>query len=128
MYLYVPVKCDVPVCKLYGLPKTHKPGVPLRPILSAVTCHNYNLAKFLLPLLSPLSSSEYTVSDVFSFTKEIQQRVDVERKLMISLDIESLFTNVPVAETIDIIKVVYYLKSSIVMILRRSFSWPLKIH
>src|SRR4029079_2400306 len=30
--------------KLYGLPKTHKIGVPLRPILSAVTCHNYRLA------------------------------------------------------------------------------------
>ena len=89
--------------KLYGLPKTHKTGVPLRPILSAVTCHNYKLAKFLAPLLSPLAASEYTVSDVFSFCKEIQHRVDLNRKLMISLDIESLFTNVPVAETIDII-------------------------
>jgi len=89
--------------KLYGLPKTHKTGVPLRPILSAVTCHNYKLAKFLVPLLSPLASSEYTVSDVFSFTNEIRQSTDSDRKLMISLDIESLFTNVPVAETIDII-------------------------
>ena len=89
--------------KLYGLPKTHKTGVPLRPILSAVTCHNYTLAKFLVSLLSPLASSDYTVSDVFSFTNEIRQRADIDRKLMISLDIESLFTNVPVAETIDII-------------------------
>ena len=27
--------------KLYSLPKTHKTGVPVRPILSAVNCHNY---------------------------------------------------------------------------------------
>ena len=89
--------------KLYGLPKTHKIGFPVRPILSAVTCHNYKLAKFLVPLLAPLAVSEYTVTDIFTFTKEIQERVDSERTLMISLDIESLFTNVPVNETIDII-------------------------
>ena len=89
--------------KLYGLPKTHKAGVPLRPILSAISCHNYKLAKFLVPLLTPIASSEYTVSDVFSFTKEMQQTVYSQRHSMISLDIESLFTNVPVAETIDII-------------------------
>ena len=89
--------------KLYGLPKTHKSGVPLRPILSALTCHNYKLAKFLVPLLSPLAVSEFTVTDVFSFANELQQRVDHDKQLMISLDIESLFTNVPVRETIDII-------------------------
>ena len=89
--------------KLYGLPKTHKTGVPLRPILSAVTCHNYNLAKFLVPILSPLATSQYTVSDVFSFSDELRLRSDSTRTHMVSLDIESLFTNVPVAETIDII-------------------------
>jgi hypothetical protein len=75
----------------------------MRPILSALTCHNYNLAKFLVPLLSPIATSDYTVSDVFNFTKEIQQRVDNNKTLLISLDVENLFTNVPVVETIDII-------------------------
>lgn len=89
--------------KLYGLPKTHKSGVPVRPILSAVTCHNYKLAKFLVPLLTPIAYSEHTVSDVFQFAKEMQQRTDMSHTLLVSLDIESLFTNVPVAETIDII-------------------------
>ena len=89
--------------KLYGLPKTHKAGVPLRPILSAVTCHHYRLAKFLVPLLSPLASSSYTISDVFTFADELRLRTDPTSTLMVSLDVESLFTNVPVAETIDII-------------------------
>ena len=100
--------------KLYGLPKTHKAGVPVRPIMSALTCHNYKLAKFLVPLLSPLASSEYTVSDVFNFTKEIQERSDLNRTLMISLDIESLFTNVPVSETIDIILNKVYSNDSVI--------------
>jgi hypothetical protein len=31
---------------LYGLPKIHKHGIPLRPILSAIKSHSYSLAKF----------------------------------------------------------------------------------
>jgi len=50
--------------KLYGLPKIHKANVPLRPILSALTCHNYKLSKFLVPLLSPLTLSDFNISDV----------------------------------------------------------------
>src|SRR5207248_8596168 len=46
---------------------------------------------------------KYTVSDVFSFCKEMHERIDNDRKVMISLDIERLFTNVPVNETIEII-------------------------
>ena len=57
----------------------------------------------MVPLLSPLATSDYTVNDVYSFSKEIQERCDLNRALMVSLDIESLFTNVPVSETIDII-------------------------
>ena len=34
---------------LYGLPKIHKPDVPLRPILAAYNTAMYNLAKFLIP-------------------------------------------------------------------------------
>lgn len=56
-----------------------------------------------MPLLTPIAYSEYTVTDVFQFAKEIQHRTDYSRTLMVSLDIESLFTNVPVAETIEII-------------------------
>ena len=98
--------------KLYGLPKTHKIGEPMRPILSAVSCHNYNLAKFLVPLLSPIANSVYTVSDVFTFAKDIQQRVDMNKTSMISLGFENPFTNVPVTETIDIILNKLFLNNS----------------
>ena len=38
---------------LYGLPKIHKPRVPLRPIFSACGTPAYSLAKFLMPVLAP---------------------------------------------------------------------------
>ena len=46
---------------LYGLPKIHKLDCPIRPILSAIGTVNYNIAKFLVPILSPLTSNDYTV-------------------------------------------------------------------
>ena len=39
---------------LYGLPKVHKRGVPLRPIVSFLSSPTYELSKFLAGLLTPV--------------------------------------------------------------------------
>ena len=64
-----------------------------RPILSACNTPGYNLAKFLIPILEPSNHLEFTVKDFFSFTKEITKYDSALS--MASLDIESLFTNIP---------------------------------
>ncbi len=51
---------------LYGLPKVHKPGCLIRPILSAINTFNHNLAKFLVPVLSSLTTNGFTVK-IFYF-------------------------------------------------------------
>ncbi|XP_064098125.1 uncharacterized protein LOC135209357 [Macrobrachium nipponense] len=86
---------------MYGLPKVHKTDVPIRPILSSNNTANYNLAKFLVPILEPLAKGPYTLTCSADFKDEIiKQDSDL---FMVSLDVESLFTNVPVGETIQII-------------------------
>ena len=52
---------------IYGLPKVHKTSIPLRPILSAIGSHSYNLPKFLILLLCPLSLGPYLVILSLSF-------------------------------------------------------------
>ena len=52
---------------LYGLPKVHKTGCPFRPIVSSVNTYNYNLASYLVSILQPISTNQYTVKDSFSF-------------------------------------------------------------
>ena len=52
-----------------------------------------------MPILKPLTENEFTVHDSFSFAKEVA-KFD-SRKLMASLDVESLFTNIPLDETIN---------------------------
>ncbi len=39
---------------LYGLPKIHKPLIPLRPIVSSIDSPTCKLSKFLVPILNPL--------------------------------------------------------------------------
>ena len=87
---------------LYGLPKVHKIGVPLRPILSAIGTSGYNIAKFLLPFLKPITTNIYTVQDSFSFVQEITNVKNSNSLFMASFDIKSLFTNIPLDETIEI--------------------------
>ena len=43
-----------------------------KPILSAINTPGYNLAKFLIPTLEPLTQNEFMVEDSFSFAKEIR--------------------------------------------------------
>ena len=89
---------------LYGLPKVHKANLPFRPILSAIGTHSYNLSKFLVSLLTPLLTSPYILSDTFSFLEDLRNTdLDTNNVFMASFDINSLFTHVPLDETIDII-------------------------
>ena len=46
--------CDSVLPRIYGLPKIHKPNVPLRLIVSFVGSVTHNLSKFLKNVLSPL--------------------------------------------------------------------------
>ena len=89
---------------LYGLCKVHKLLVdncpPFRPITSVIKTPAYNLAKFLVPLLEPITANMYTVEYSFEFAKET---VDQDPGLfMVSMDVESLFTDIPLEETISV--------------------------
>ena len=84
-----------------SIPEALEDGTPsFRPILSALGTPTYNLAKFCDQLLKPLTSNDYTVKDSFSFTKEV---LDFDAScFMTSFDIKSLFTNIPLTETLNL--------------------------
>ena len=92
--------------RFYGLPKMHKLSdttltPPLRPIVSSINTYNYNLAKHLCTLLTHLIPNDYTTKDSFSFVNEFNN-LDNSNKYLISYDIQSLFCNIPLLETIDL--------------------------
>ena len=62
---------------IYGTPKIHRfsPSgsfLKLRPIVSSIGTFNYNLARFLCNLLSPLVPKDYSCKDTFSFVSQIK--------------------------------------------------------
>ena len=88
---------------LYGLPKTHKAKLSMRPILSGTGTYNFNLAKWLEEKLKPISVNEYTITDAFEFAEEICSIPMNEEDILVSYDVTALFTNVPLSETINIL-------------------------
>ncbi|XP_068675512.1 uncharacterized protein [Montipora foliosa] len=68
----------------------------MRPILSATGTYNYKLAKWLDEKLKPLS-----INDIFLFADELHNTEVNEHEILVSYDVPSLFTNVPVDETIE---------------------------
>ena len=92
--------------RIYGLPKIHKLKVPntlptFRPILSSICTYNYELSKFLYSILQPCIPNEYTTANTYSFASELKN-IDTSNKSMISFDVSSLFTNIPLNEPIDL--------------------------
>ena len=95
--------------KFYGTAKMHKlltndvNDLPLRPIISNIGTATYQTAKYLTKLFSPLGTSEYTISNTKTFVKQIRKmKVSLGYKI-VSFDVTSLFTNVPMDKTIEII-------------------------
>ena len=96
---------------MYGLCKVHKGRgtsndlPPFGPILSAMGNCTYNIPKFFVPVLKDFTLNEYTVRDSFSFCDEIQEQDN--NLYMTSFDIELLFTNIPLDETVNICVTTY---------------------
>ena len=92
--------------RIYGTPKMHKfsssDSFPkLCPIVSSIGTFNYNLARFLCDLCSPLVPTDYSCKDTFTFVSQIKN-ANLSKKFLVSYDVTSLFTSTPLPETIDI--------------------------
>ncbi|VDP90695.1 unnamed protein product [Echinostoma caproni] len=88
--------------RLYGLPKVHKSGVPLRPILDMCNSPYHAVAKWLAGLLEPvrMTLTQHSLNDTTGLIDALSG-LNIKDRHMFSLDVTSLFTNVPIGETID---------------------------
>ena len=74
--------------KDHGTPKMRKfsssDSFPkLRPIVSSIGTFNYNLARFLCDLLSPLIPNDYSCKDTFSFVSQIKVGLSPSKKIIL---------------------------------------------
>ncbi|XP_062709043.1 uncharacterized protein LOC134288377 [Aedes albopictus] len=81
--------------RIYGQPKSHKQNLPLRPVIPNITAPTYKLARYVANILQSSLRSQYSTYSSFDFCKEVNGFKIPEGYIMISLDVTSLFTNVP---------------------------------
>ena len=90
--------------RLYGLPKIHKEGFPLRPIVSNTGAPTYQLSKYLAGILSQLTgNSAHHVKNAFHFVRILESLRVQPEDLLVSFDVVSLFTNVPIVDSLEIL-------------------------
>ena len=98
--------------RLYGTAKTHKfdsydeittDNIKLRPIMDQQGTMVYNASQVIADYLRPLSENKYIIKDSLSFPTFLSENRLNEDEEDVSYDVESLFTNVPVDDTIEYI-------------------------
>ena len=93
--------------RLYGLPKIHKTGVPVRPVLSMKGSAAHKVAHWLKSVLDPvvLHFCKYNIKDTFELVSTLKNiKVKSTELYLASLDAVSLFTSVPVERCLGIIR------------------------
>ena len=75
----------------------------LRPIMDLTGTYTYNTSKVIANYLRPLSKNQYTISDTLKFLELLKSAEPNANYEDVSYEVESLFTSIPVAETIEYI-------------------------
>ena len=91
--------------KFYGLPKIHKLGIPLRPIVSGTGTVTYSTAKELAKILKPLvGRSAHHVHNTKDFVEDLKDIRLQQGECIISYDVTALFTSMPIQPVVNIIQ------------------------
>ena len=95
--------------RAHGSAKVHKQFVripPLRPIVDTIGSTHYGVGKYISNLLNPLCLNQYHLKDSFDAAEKIKaipSELFDDGYKFVSFDVKSLFTNVPLDKTINVI-------------------------
>lgn len=105
-------KPDLPLPYLYGSLKTHKDGVPCRPICSTRTWHSYPLQKIISHNITSVMQRfppRHNVSNIDDAAAKLRSCLSWPGFEFMKLDIEDMYTNM---DRIEIINLVRHIVSS----------------
>ncbi|XP_029674796.1 uncharacterized protein LOC115242551 [Formica exsecta] len=101
--MYKKLNCtDGVLPRAYGVPKIHKTGHPLRVIVSSTNTPLYELAAFLHNIInSSIPTTSSHINNNFQLVEKLKNKYIHENFKLISLNVVSLFTNVPIDLAMD---------------------------
>ena len=99
LYYYVKLT-DSPAPRFYGQLKIHKPGVSIHPIdsYSGSSLHNLNKC------IASIKDENNNARNSTTFSNYIRNVPTENDEIMVSFDVTFLYTNIPILETLNIIK------------------------
>ena len=84
------------------MPKVHKTGIPLRPVVSMIGTAQYGLGKYLDGIIKPCIPNDHMLLSSSDFIERLSSVTFPSQYSMVSFDVVSLYTNVPLAEAIEL--------------------------
>ena len=91
----------MPTPRFYGQPKIHKPGVP---IVSCSRSSLHNLDKYTVYILKAYVKDENNKArDATTFSNYIRNVPIEDEEMIVSFDVTSLHTNIPIIDTLNVI-------------------------
>ena len=91
--------------RIYCPPKIHKKDNPLRPVVDYTGSITYNTARAIADLLNPLvGNTEHHIKDSKDLTEKLRNTKIKDDHMLVSHDVVSLFTKVPIPEALKVIE------------------------
>ena len=115
--------------RFFPTAKTHKfesisditlEQLKLRPIIDQTGTYIYKASKVVAKYLSTLAKNKYTIRDTLSFPDLLKSVPSDDNYEDVSPDVESLFTSIPIQETIDHILYKIYVKKELKQFCKKS--------
>ena len=101
-YLTPPINYRTPL--IYFLKKLHKDPISVRPIVSHVNSPTSNISAFIDTLLKPIVKEiPHILLNSLQLVKDLQTISISEATTLVTLDVVSLYPNIPIEESIHII-------------------------
>ena len=92
-------------CRVPQSAKLHKPNIPMRPIVSFCGSPTYQLSKHLTNILKPLTDkSRHKLQSTDNFINPIKTIQILDNHKLVSFDVKSLFTSIPLQLFLDCTK------------------------
>lgn len=90
--------------RLFAQIKYHKPGNPVRLIVSTVNSAAYKLSRFLATILRKSFTPKYSVKNSQQFVKLLKHVKITEGNILVSFDVVNCFGNIPTKLALEIIE------------------------
>ena len=96
---------DPPGPTFYGQQKIHKPGVPIHPTVSYSGSLLYNPNEYIANILKAyVKDKNNNAKNSTTFSNYIRNIPVEDDEIMVSFDVNSLYSSIPIIDTLNIIK------------------------